>query len=233
MNTPFHLFQLQLIDSKIHKLDQRLIEIHKILKNDPVLVAASTALEKAKLESISGDKELRLIESRIHDKRNKLEQSEASLYGGKIKNPKELQDLQKEILSIKSVISQLEEEQLNLMLILEDKEKDRLISERQYNDALSNNEKVNAEYSFEIRTADQDKSRLTVERSLLIGQIPQNIVLKYEELRSKKGGVAVARVEDQTCTLCGTSLTPSDCQRAKSPSVLFYCPSCGRILYAD
>ena len=233
MNTPFHLYQLQLIDTKIAKLDFRLQEISKILKNDPILIEAKSTLEMASKELDSAKTSLQKLESKIQEKRNKLEQSESSLYGGKIKNPKELQDLQKEITSIKNVIVTLEEEQLDLMISVEEKEKQFHEADRDYLKATSNNANTNVELTSEIKTISQEKGRLLTERNFLANQVPVAIFKKYDDLRSSKGGVAVAGVEDQTCTMCGASLTPSECQSAKSPSILFFCPSCGRILYAD
>ncbi|MGZ9220523.1 MAG: C4-type zinc ribbon domain-containing protein [Anaerolineales bacterium] len=40
-------------------------------------------------------------------------------------------------------------------------------------------------------------------------------------------------MSDGSCAACGTTLTPSQQQIARSTSQLIYCPSCGRILYAD
>lgn len=233
MNTPFDLLQLQKIDSRLTALNQRLLEISFLLKNNPALNSAKNALEITANEVKSATDVLKLIESKILDKRNKLEQSESSLYGGKIKNPKELQDLQKEISSIKIVLSSLEDEQFNLMISAEEKESCHNEAIVKYNEASIENERIINDLTKEANGINQEKNKLTVERELLLKQIPEDIFQKYENLRFRKGGVAVARVEDLTCTMCGAGLTPSERQSAKSPSSLFFCASCGRILYAD
>lgn len=233
MNTPFHLYQLQKIDSRLAAINSRSKEISRLLENDPVLIAARSALEGAKLELAVAIESLQAIESRILDRRNKLEQSEASLYGGLIKNPKELQDLQKEIASIKSVIASMENEQIDSMLELEEKERIFRSFEVKADQATEANKQANTDLTAQADAIVQEKARLLAERKLLADQVPSPILQKYEDLRSRKGGVAVGKVDDQTCIICGTNLTPSQCQSAKSPSVLFFCPSCGRILYAD
>ena len=233
MNTQFHLYQLQIIDSKISVLENRLTEIARILKNDPVLITAKSNLETAARVLESSKNNLQIMESKIQEKRNKQEQSESSLYGGKIKNPKELQDLQKEVASIKTSISSLEEDQLNLMLNVEENENRYGFLEQAFQTASKANFENNILLNSESDEILKDKNRLQTERILLFNQVPDDIAVTYENLRKRKGGVAVAKVEDQTCSLCGSSLTPSECQSAKSPSVLFFCPSCGRILYAD
>lgn len=233
MNTPFLLFQLQKVDTKIQKYHSRLAEIATQLKNDPALSTAMKQFENSRREFQIAEKGVQIIESKIQEKRNKLAQSESSLYGGMIKNPKDLQDLQKEIASIKGVISSLEDEQIELMLILEEKELVHTATDQKYKNAISQNETTNSGLLRESEVISAEKIKLSTERNLLAEQVPSSILQKYDELRAKKGGVAVAQVEDKTCVLCGSSLTPSQCQQAKSPSILFFCPSCNRILYAD
>ena len=51
-----------------------------------------------------------------------------------------------------------------------------------------------------------------------------------EYLRKRKGGVAVAQVEDGNCGACHVSL-PTGTLSALHGEARVYCPSCGRILY--
>ncbi|HLO29263.1 MAG TPA: C4-type zinc ribbon domain-containing protein, partial [Anaerolineales bacterium] len=55
----------------------------------------------------------------------------------------------------------------------------------------------------------------------------------YEQLRKQKRGIAITTISDSSCGACGTTLTPSQKQSARSTSQLFHCPTCGRILYAN
>lgn len=233
MNTPFLLFQIQKIDSRLTAIELRSREIVDLLNNDPVLAAARIDIDLARVGYTVAFTALQSFESKILERRNKLEQSESSLYGGKIKNPKELQDLQKEIASLRSIITAMEDEQMVLMLNLEEKENILNTANQKILEAEKNNKVANVDLTTQASALSQEKTRLTAERNLLSNQVPISILQRYDELASRKGGLAVAKVEDQTCVLCGTGLTPSQVQSAKSPSVLFFCPSCGRILYAD
>lgn len=233
MNTPFHLYQLQKIDSRLVAIDNRSKEISRLLENDPVLIESRSNLETIKQELEKASALLHTIESKILDRRNKLEQSESSLYSGMIKNPKELQDLQKEIASINASIALMEDEQMNAMLNVEEKEKKFQSYNLEYNQALNANQQANVDLLSQAETIAAERTRLITERKLLAIQVPIPILQQYDDLRSRKGGVAVSKVDDQTCSICGTSLTASECQSAKSPSVLFFCSNCGRILYAD
>lgn len=233
MNSAFHLYQLQKVDSQINLLDIRLKEIADLLRNDSEIQAATQALFEVSSSLSAANSVLQDIEQKIRTKRNKLEQSESSLYAGNIKNPKELQDLQKEVASLKSVISEYENEQMEQMILIEQIEKEKNIHEDQLNSANKKLELRQKDLVEESKRIETQRSKLLTEREISLSQVPELLILTYDDLRKKKSGVAVARVEDQTCSICGTSLTPAECQAAKSSTKIFTCSSCGRVLYAD
>jgi len=233
MNPAFHLYQLQKVDSQINSLDSRLREISNLLKNDTELQLANQALIEKSESLNSANFILKDIEQKIQSKRNKLKQSESSLYAGNIKNPKELQDLQKEVASLKSVISDYENEQMEQMIVIEQIEEELKTCEnhlRTARAAFGVKQNILTEESNKI---DNQKNKLLTEREISLSQVPKQLILIYDDLRKKKSGVAVAKVEDQTCSICGNGLTPAECQAAKSSINLFTCSSCGRVLYAD
>ena len=78
----------------------------------------------------------------------------------------------------------------------------------------------------------KDLEKLDSERQLAVSQIKPQHLVTYEEIRKKKKNIAVTIVEDNTCSACGVSITPSDWQAARSPDQIIFCPSCSRILYA-
>ncbi len=233
MNPAFHLYQLQKVDSQIFSLDNRLREISDLMKNDLELQLANQALSEKSDSLNSASLKLKEIEQKILSKRNKLEQSESSLYAGNIKNPKELQDLQKEVASLKTVISDYENEQMEQMFMIEMIEKELKTCEIQLRTTRTAFDARQNLLSEESNKIINNKSKLLTEREISLSQVPKQVILIYDDLRKKKSGVAVARVEDQTCSICGNSLTPAECQAAKSSTNFFTCSSCGRVLYAD
>ena len=232
MNQVFHLYQLQKVDSQIISLDNRIREISDLLKNDTELQLANKVFTDKSESLTSANLMLKAIEQKIQSKRNKLEQSESSLYAGNIKNPKELQDLQKEVASLKSVISDYENEQMEQMILIEQIEEEVKTCENQLKTTLVAYEDKQNNLAEESKKIEISKSKLLTERQISISQLPVALILTYDNLRKKKSGVAVARVEDQTCSICGNGLTPAECQSAKSSTTLLTCSSCGRILYS-
>lgn len=232
MSLSFHLFQLQKLDTQVNNATHRVAEINQLLSQNELLVQAQTLLDNAAENQKSARAKLREVEISVHNKRIKMEQSESALYGGTVKNPKELQDLQTEIASLKRTIAQIEDSQLELMVAAEE-------AEQNYRDAEANHNAVKAEQAGkyanlmgEIETLRALLDRLDVERKALVSQISPALLDTYTQLRASKRGLAIVVVEEDCCTGCGTTLTAAEIQTARSSTRLVNCPNCGRIIYA-
>ena len=122
MSQSFKLFRLQQIDSELDKIYSRLNEIEAKLADDLQIRLAQEKVEDAHQEQNDAALQLRRAEVDVQSQRSKIEQSEATLYSGKVKNPKELQDLQNEAEALKRYLTILEDRQLEAMLVLDDAE---------------------------------------------------------------------------------------------------------------
>jgi predicted nucleic acid-binding Zn-ribbon protein len=167
----------------------------------------------------------------LHKKHLKIEQSEATLYSGRMQNPKELQDLQNEVASLKRYLVVLEDRQLESMLAEEKANADAIA-------AKSNLEKIQAEREEQIAalTSERERtihdiSRMQGEKNAAMDNIPASDLELYEKLRLQRRGIAVSRVVDKACSACGSTLNASLLHAARSPSQITRCDTCGRILY--
>lgn len=70
------------------------------------------------------------------------------------------------------------------------------------------------------------------ERTSQVSDIPEALVARYERLRSKLGGVGVARLDGRQCTGCHLDLSPGelDLVRHAADDELVECPQCSRLL---
>jgi predicted nucleic acid-binding Zn-ribbon protein len=232
MSQPFKLLRLQQVDSQLDQARSRLNEIEASLSDHAALRQAQEEARQVESALEEARKSLRHAEQEVQAQHIKMEQSEASLYGGKIRNPKELQDLQKEIASIKRFITVLEDRQLDLMLAVEE-------TEAGYSAAQQALETVRAQAAVqqdalleEQKGLLQRVEGLEADRQAVAGSIDKEDMQLYEELRRQRRGVAVARVADNACAACGSILTPGQVQAAHSLSLISRCGFCGRILYA-
>jgi uncharacterized protein len=232
MNQSSQLYQVQKIDTALDQANTRLAEINRIIEADKSVQTAQDLVTSATKSVQSARRALTNIEDTVKAVHIKIQTSEASLYGGKIRNPKELQDLQNEIAALKRRHTSLEDDQLEAMLAYEEAEdvleeaNKRLVAVKA--DFASQQASLLGEQSQLFKTVE----RLQAERNATAQSIlPDNIQI-YERLRKQKRGLAVVLVEDGSCSGCGSSVRPAEIQTARSPAQMLPCSSCGRILYA-
>lgn len=231
MSHSFHLFQLQKIDSRIDQGSARIREITAKIEGDQRVPDAQSALEAAQAALKAAEASLKKIEQENAARQVKLEQEEATLYGGKVKVPKELQDLQHEVASIKRAIALLEDQQLDAMMLVEETQAKYDAAQRELIRTQSEFASDHAVLLGESGTLATLIDRLQAERAAVVNQIPAPTLEAYDRLRKNKRGVAVATISDNGCSACGTELTAADRQTARSPILEFHCPSCGRFIY--
>ena len=232
MNQSPFLYQLQQLDDEIAHAEARLKKIEAEIASDIEITQANAALVEAKNFENLASHAFSEAEHAVKEVRIKIATSEQSLYGGKIHNPKELQDLQSEIASLKKRLS-----------VAEDNELEQMIKQEEAVSLLAQAEKTLREVKdkkaseIALLFGEQDSlvkkvDRLAKERLARLGSISAESLQVYETLRRSKNGKAVALIEDNACEVCGASIRPAELQAARSSSQLVYCDTCGRILYS-
>jgi len=227
-----NLFRLQQLDTQIERANSRLEEIDRALNDDQRLLHARKKYENAKEEAKQMRIELNQIEDKVEAQRIKRKKSQAALFSGKIKNPKELQDLQMETEAIKRYISQLEDEQLEAMIAYEKAENVEKQAEKSLKQAKGTAAEDNAALLGEQSQLKKELERMTREKDAVLQSIPSQALKLYDQLRKTKRGTAVVAVKDEACGICGQSLTPAEKQSVRASNQLVHCSSCGRILFA-
>ncbi|MGC9335015.1 MAG: zinc ribbon domain-containing protein, partial [Anaerolineae bacterium] len=81
----------------------------------------------------------------------------------------------------------------------------------------------------EQQALEQRLEEIQKEREAVVPRIEATVMATYESLREQKGGQAVARVRDDTCTGCGVAVPPSAEWKLRQDE-LCYCDTCRRIL---
>lgn len=233
MSAALGLYRLQQVDSQIDQIQARLKAIQQILDNETELRAATEQLAASESSHKDAERALRESEAEVEKQSIKIKQAEASLYGGKVHNPKELQDLQMDVASLKKHLATLEERELEAMLAAETSESNRDKARSDLERVETSLGQQTTELARETESLRRDLDRLHLERQAVAGDIPIDAMAKYDQLRQQRRGLAVATLSDGSCAACGSNLTPSQQQAARSQAGLANCPSCGRILYAD
>lgn len=233
MSAALGLFRLQQVDRQIDQAQNRLAAIRKTLENDSELRAALDQVEMAGAAQRESERALREAESQVKGQQIKIEQSESSLYGGHVHNPKELQDLQNEIASLKRFLTTLEERELNIMVEVESAQAALKTAEATLSGIQSRRGDEQRRLIEEQVSLTKTLERLQAERQAVVSDMASHPLEIYDQLRQQKRGIAVVEVMEDACSACGTTLNAALQQSARSATQMANCPSCGRILYAS
>jgi uncharacterized protein len=233
MSAALGLYRLQQVDSQIDQIQSRLRSIQQTLENDEALREASQLFNAATAKYTDAERLLKFSEAEVEKQRIKIEQTDASLYGGKVQNPKELQDLQKDVAALKRHLATLEDRQLEAMISAETAENELQTAKSNLERVQSNLKEQNKDLTGESEALRKNLEPLNSERQAVVSAIAALTLNVYDQLRKQKRGLAITTIADNSCEACGTTLTPSQQQSARSTSQLFHCPTCGRILYAN
>jgi len=233
MSESLNLYRLQKLDTRIDHIKSRLDEIDQKLSDDRRVRRAAKKLQKAEVEATKIRIKLNQIMDKVEAQRIKRKTNQATLFSGKIRNPKELQDLQMEGEAIKRYIAQLEDEQLDAMIENEAAEKVEKQAQTDLKQAKGTAVEENAALLGEQKKLEGELERLLREKEAVLNAVQPEALKLYHQLRKRKRGTAVAAVVEGGCSICGQSLTPADQQSIRASNKLVFCPNCGRILFEE
>ncbi len=229
------LLDLQAVDTAIGQLDHRVkvLPEHALLAQLQTrrqalgqrLVAAETALSDAVAAQAKAEADLAPV-------RERLRRDEKALDGGTLSDPKTLNSMVEEVAHLKTRISTLEDEELELMETVESAqaETSRIATERtSIEDEMR---ALVAKRDAAVADLQADLSDRRSVRAALLADLPSPLVDTYEKVRSRSGGVGAATLQGRRCTGCGLEANPSDYERylAAAQDEVLRCEECDRIL---
>jgi len=233
MSQTLSLYRLQQVDSQIDHAQARLQVIQKTLEDDTELRLARELNNSQKATCQSADQSLKQAEADTNNQNIKIEQTEASLYGGKGHSPKELIDLENDVAALKRHLVILEDIQLEAMLAVEKSVEAYQVSQANLVAAQNNFTKKNQSLQEEQSTFQKELDKLFAERAAISTPIPPEALNLYDQLRTQRRGVAVAVILEKSCSACGAGLSAGQMQSSRASAQIALCPSCGRILYGS
>jgi len=223
------LYQLQEVDLEIESNEQTLSRLASQLGENQAVVEAHARLtsEQQRLDELRHRQ--RSAEWEIDNLVTKITAAEEQLYSGRIKNPKELTNLQHEVDLLKAKRDQLENKALETMDQVELAEANVAATGSEFNKLEAEWHNQQQQLSADIGALKSKLSDLRNKRQLWSAEIDPQAVGIYDKLRKQKGQ-AVAKVEQGICRGCRISLPFSELQQARSGH-LVQCSSCGRVLF--
>jgi hypothetical protein len=233
MSTVADLWALQTTDLAIEALRQRLAGLEKQKGETPALIAARQAAAAADHELVGWREKQRDLDTQMRDLSNRIRAAERDLMSGRVRNAKELEGMEANVAALKRRRSALEEEDLAAMLEIER-------CQAQADAARAALVSTEAQWQAGQAKLADDLNRSVVELKTLATRLnhqweaiaPQDKEL-YRSLRQRKGGRALALERDGDCTACGVTLPTGGVQAVHGGEERVFCPSCGRLLFAQ
>jgi len=227
------LARLNELDLIVDSLKARLTEISEALREPALIVAARHALKGAERELARCGAVQRDLELKQGEIQAKLTIAEARLYSGEVRNPKELGSAEKDVQQLRRQLDQVEDQLLEALVCTEtamkacDEQKAvvaRLKAEWEARQAALLSEQAQLRARLPVELARQAAARQSVPPALLPG---------YDNLRARRGGRAVAKLDGDECGVCLVAVPPSQLEAARYGDDLVYCSNCGRLLWGE
>ena len=213
-------------------------------RRDTLADRAALASGEAALAAL--DRELATVQAQLHEielAQKTLEDEVAGLdaksdaetkklNSGAITAPREIQALSDEVDALARRKRTLEDREIELM------EQAEPLTERvehlsgQRATTLAEVERLRAAVAEQEAAIDADASRVRTEREAAAAELDADLLSRYEKLRAKLGGVAVARLQGDLCTGCHVSLPAVELDQlrhAPADAIVTH-EECGRIL---
>lgn len=227
------LYELQKIDVTAQKVRRRLTQLKALLVESDDLKAARVRAAALEEEEQQWHSKQKMAELEAQSLASRIKESEQRLMSGQVRNPKELESLQSSIEALQRQRSTVETTSVEALLKNEELASQVVTARnhlQQVQQAWSASQTELAEEETKLK---RGFLQLKKQRDTLLETLDKTLLQQYEYLRERKGGVAVATVENGNCTACNVKVPSGVVSTVRTqPDKLVTCPSCGRILYA-
>ena len=233
--TQLRLLEVQDKDTRLSQLDHKA----KTLPDAARLADAEARLARLRdevvaAETIAGDLagEQGKAELAVEQVRERSRRDQELLDSGSIGDPKQLQSLQSELVSLAKRQADLEDVELEVMERVEGAQAAVRQLTGQRDDVSAERDALLAEVKAQLAVIADEHGRVGEERASIAGTIPADLLGLYDKIRADHGGVGAAPLHRGRCEGCRMELPPTEIEalRAASPDVIVRCEDCRRIL---
>ena len=151
---------------------------------------------------------------------------------GLVTNPKDLERMQQELVSLQRRISELEDTELEVMEELETAQAEHARLTAQLADIDARMQELTRSRDAKAGEAATQAEKAAADRKVTASGVPADLLALYDRIRAQKGGVGAAVLRRRQCSGCSLELTAADLGaivRAPEDEVV-RCEECQRIL---
>lgn len=227
------LYELQEVDLEINAKRETLTQVMGRLGESEVLDEAHLSLARDEEKLVELQRIQREVEREVEDLQAKAAVATDKLYGGTVKNPKELSSLQEQLSNFRRKIGDGDDKTLDIMSEVEAAQKEVSVKRSEVAKIEEGWQAEQASLSQEQTELSAALSTLEQKRKELASKLDTVSLELYEDIRQKRQGRAVAKLERGMCQGCRIALPMSELQRARMGQELVQCGSCERVLYVS
>ncbi|HET7312304.1 MAG TPA: C4-type zinc ribbon domain-containing protein [Mycobacteriales bacterium] len=229
------LLDLQALDSSLDRLNHRrksLPELTQIEEAEARLTRLADDVVLVETEDSDLGREQSKLEGDIDQVRTRMQRDQQRLDTGQVGSPRELENLQHEIESLKKRQSDLEDEELEIMEkreAVQARLAELKTEQQQVAAALTDAEQRRDTALAEIG-AETEKTQ--AQRAETVAGLPDDLVALYEKVRTSSSGVGAAALHQGRCEGCHLQLNTTDINRIREADEdeVLRCEECRRIL---
>ena len=223
------LFELQQVEASMLSARKQLDEIRQKIEHNDTFEQARSTFETARQLLADLEKQYKDLDAEAEELRNNIKELENKLYGGKIKNPKELMGYEQEAGLLRNRLSKMDDSLLDMMERIESGKNRTARLKQVFDEARQTWDEEKAALRQKADEVNGQMVGLDAKRKELLKEIDGATLSLYEGIKSRRGQ-AVVRVEQGRCMGCRCFLSVSELQRVRGSSIV-QCSNCGRILY--
>lgn len=235
LDDQLRLLDLQALDSALDRLAHRretLPELAQIDELEGKVRQLGDDIVLIETEDSDLGREQSKLEADIDVVRSRMTKDQQRLDIGQVSSPRELENLQSEIESLKRRQSELEDVELEIMEKREAVQTrlQELRDEREQSAQSLTETSQRRDAAFEEIDAETEKTGQ--QRSELAATLPAELLALYEKVRSASAGVGAAALHRGRCEGCHLQLNTTDLNRLRDAPAddVVRCDECRRIL---
>ena len=177
-------------------------------------------------------REQRKADADVEHVKGRRVRDQQRLDSGSVSNPKDLERLQHELVSLDRRISDLEDVELDVMQRLEDTQRELDALRRQLTEIDGRIGALSEARDKRLAEVEEEATRVGRDRAAAVAGMPADLLALYDRLREQKGGVGAALLRARRCEGCSLELNSGDLAViARQPSdEVVRCEECSRIL---
>jgi predicted nucleic acid-binding Zn-ribbon protein len=227
------LFELQKLDLNLEKARRKLAQLQQALGESEEVggarrVVADTQAELHRWHAAQKDAELE-----SQSLAQQIDAKDKELMSGRVSQPKELESLQANVEALRRQRSSIEDSGMEALLHVETLSQQLTTAQESLRQVEDKWQGSQSELLLEDAKYKRIFAQLKQQRETLAQSLAPADLKYYQDLRSRKAGVAISPLQNGQCGVCHI-LVPtgvvSGVRSRKDEAVL--CPSCGRVLFS-